>query len=103
MHRLLILVGLLQLMVGSALAQDYPTIETAPAFMYIRSGRNFTSAFVINGQTVTGANDFNCAGGGGTLAYNFTKMFGIAADLGGCKIFGNTVGLGNTLNGSQFT
>lgn len=100
---MLILVGLLLLMVGSALAQDYPTIETAPAFMYIRSGPNFTNAFEINGQTVTGANDFNCAGGGGTLAYNLTKMFGIGADLGGCKIFGNTIGLGNTLNGSQFT
>jgi hypothetical protein len=30
-------------------------------------------------------------------------MFGIAADLGGCRFFGNTTGLGNTITGNQFT
>jgi len=104
MPRLFVLAGLLLLMGGAAMAQqDYPTVETSPAFMYIRSSPNLTNAFIINGQTITGSNDFNCAGGGGTIQYNFTRMLGVAADLGGCKIIGNTVGLGNTINGSQFT
>ncbi len=104
MHKALVLAGLLFLIVGSALAQDdFPKVETSPAFMYIRTSPNFTNAFLINGTPVTGSNYFNCAGGGGTIAVNFTKMLGLAADLGGCKFFGNTIGLGNTINGNQFT
>jgi outer membrane protein OmpA-like peptidoglycan-associated protein len=91
MRKPLVLAGLFLLMAGCALAQDgtFPKVETSPAFMYVR--------------TPIANQDFNCAGGGGTLAYNFTSMFGMAADLGGCKYFGNTLGLGNTINGNLFT
>ena len=89
MRNYCVLVGLLLLMAGSVVAQDYATVETSPAFMFIR--------------TPVGGQSFNCAGGGGTIAYNVTSMLGLAADMGGCKIFGNTLGLGNTVSGSQFT
>ena len=90
MPKYFVLAGVLLLMVGSAVAQeDFPKVETAPAFMYIRT-------------PIAGVS-FNCAGGGGTMAYNVTSMLGLAADMGGCKIFGNTLGLGNTVSGSQFT
>jgi opacity protein-like surface antigen len=105
MRRYFVLVGLLLLTAGSALAQgEYPTVETAPAFMFIRTSPNFTHAFSVNGTQVTGSNDFNCAGGGGTLAYNVSSLIGIAADLGGCKFFGNPTGLNNyKITGNQFT
>jgi opacity protein-like surface antigen len=93
MHKYLVVAGLLLLAAGAAVAQDFPTVETAPAFMYIRT-------------PVPGlAQDFNCAGGGGTIAYNFTSMLGIAADLGGCKVFGlnNTLGIGTQVTGNEFT
>jgi opacity protein-like surface antigen len=48
----------------------------------------------------------NCAGGGGTIAYNFTSMIGLAADMGGCKIFGflpSNSPLSNKITGSEFT
>jgi len=90
MRKCFVLVGLLLLTAGWALAQgEYPTVETSPAFMFIRTP--------VAGQS------FNCAGGGGTIAYNVTKLLGIAADLGGCRIFGNTLGLGNTIKGNEFT
>ena len=90
MRKSLVVVGLLLLAAGTVVAQqDYATVETSPAFMFIR--------------TPIGGQSFNCAGGGGTLAYNVTSMFGLAADMGGCKIFGNTLGAGNTVSGSQFT
>jgi opacity protein-like surface antigen len=90
MRKYFVLVGLLLLIAGSALAQDvsFPKVETSPAFMFVR--------------TPIANQSFNCAGGGGTLAYNFTSMIGMAADLGGCKYFGNTVGLG-TVDGNLFT
>jgi len=89
-YRVYVMAGLLLLMVGSAVAQeDYAKVETSPAFMYIR--------------TPIGGQSFNCAGGGGTFAYNVTSLVGLAADMGGCKIFGNTLGLANTVSGSQFT
>jgi len=103
------LVGLLLLTAGAALAQEFPKVETSPAFMFIRTSPNLTHSFFVvppgGGPPVqiTGGNNFNCAGGGGTIAYNLTSMFGIAADLGGCRFFGNTVGLGNTITGNQFT
>ena len=94
MRRSLVLAGFLLLTAGTALAQqDYPTIETAPAFMYIRTASPFQ-----------GANDFNCVGGGGTFAYNFSKYLGMAADLGGCKVLNqNDTIIGSQLNGSEFT
>ena len=100
MCKSLVLAGLFLLLAGSALAQDFPKVETSPAFMYIRTSPNFTNAF--NGQTFTG-NSFNCVGGGGTLAYNFTSMIGLAADLGGCKILANRDAVGDTIDGNQFT
>jgi opacity protein-like surface antigen len=103
MRRCFVLAGLLLLTAGSALAQDYPKIETSPAFMYIRMSPNFTNSFVVNGQTITGSKAFNCAGGGGTIAYNFSSLVGIAADLGGCKVFSNAYGAGNSIDGSAFT
>jgi opacity protein-like surface antigen len=103
MRRLLVFAGLLLLWSTTTLAQDYPKFETSPGFMFIRTNLNLQNTFVVNGQTVTGAKDLNCAGGGGTIAYNFSSMIGLAADLGGCKIFGNTYGAGNTVSGSEFT
>ena len=94
MRRSLVLAGFLLLTAGTALAQqDYPTVETAPAFMYIRTASPFQ-----------GVNDFNCVGGGGTFAYNFSSLIGVAADLGGCKVLNenNTV-LSGKVNGNEFT
>jgi opacity protein-like surface antigen len=89
-------------------AESYPKVEMSPSFLFIRTNLNLTNSFIITnpntGQTttVTGANDFNCAGGGSTMQYNMNSMFAIQTDLGGCKVFGNTIGLGNTISGSQF-
>ena len=101
MHRCFVLAGLLLLTTGSALAQDYPKVETSPAFMYIRTSTQF-NPFVVRGQIVT-PQAINCAGGGGTIAYNFSSLVGIAADLGGCKVFSNAYGLANTVDGNEFT
>jgi opacity protein-like surface antigen len=124
-----VLASLLLLWAGSALAQDgslasssttttstttttaatYHKFESAPGFMFIRTNLNLTQSFTVTnpntGASVTanGSNSFNCAGGGSTLAYNLNSAIGIGADLGGCKVFGNTIGLGNTVSGSQFT
>jgi opacity protein-like surface antigen len=109
MRKYFVLVGVIVLTAGAALSQEFPKVETSPAFMFIRSSPNLTNAYTIippGGGTpvaITGSNNFNCAGGGGTIAYNVSSLLGIAMDLGGCKIFGNTVGLGNKISGSQFT
>lgn len=105
MRRYFVLGSLLLLTAGTALAQgEFPKVETSPAFMYIRSSPNFTNSFAVNGQQLSGSNEFNCAGGGGTIAYNLTGMLGIAADLGGCKFFSDALGIAGTkVNGSQFT
>jgi hypothetical protein len=88
--------GLLLLSACSVLAQDntFPKVELAPEFEYIRSSPNFTHAFELNGQQVSGSNDFNCAGGGGMFGYNFTSLFGLTADLDYCRFFGNTIRIG---------
>jgi opacity protein-like surface antigen len=93
MHKSLGLAVLLLLVAGTASAQDYATVETSPAFMYIHTPSIFK-----------GSNSINCIGGGGTLAYNFSKLIGLAADLGGCKVLNdnNTI-LANVINGSEFT
>jgi len=101
MRRFFVLAGLLLFTEGAALAQDYPKFETSPAFMYIRTSGGF-SPFVVNGRTIT-PQALNCAGGGGTIAYNFSSLIGLAADLGGCKIFSNAYGAGNTVDGNEFT
>src|SRR5882762_322341 len=95
MRKSFVVAGLLLLTTGSALAQgEFPKVETAPAFMFIHT-------------TPPGAGQgVNCAGGGGTLAYNLTSMLGIAADLGGCRIFGylpSGSALSNKITGNEFT
>ncbi|HWY57902.1 MAG TPA: outer membrane beta-barrel protein [Terriglobales bacterium] len=101
MSKYLAQVVLILLTVGTVLAQDntFPRIETSPAFMFIRTPTSFTAP---NGTKFN--ESFNCAGGGGTFAYNFTSLLGIAADLGGCKYFGETVpALSSKLSGTDFT
>jgi opacity protein-like surface antigen len=100
MRKYFVLVGLLLLTAGMALAQDFPKVETSPAFMYIRTPISFNTP---GGTSVS--QSFNCAGGGGTLAYNFSKMIGIAADLGGCKYFGQTIPapISTNVDGTGFT
>jgi len=100
MRKYFVVVGLLLLTAGLALAQDYPTVETSPQFMYIRTPISFN---IPGGPSVS--QSFNCAGGGGTLAYNFSSLVGIAADLGGCKYFGQTVPapISSNINGTAFT
>jgi Outer membrane protein beta-barrel domain len=82
MRKYVVLPGLLLLLAGSAMAQvDTPKVETSPAYMYIR----------INPGN--GAPSFNCQGAGGNIAYNLNSWFGIAADLGGCKVTGLPAGV----------
>jgi len=98
--------GMVLLFGSAAFAQDFPKLETSPAFMYIRTPTSFTiPAGSPVGVAGTSFNEsFNCAGGGGTIAYNVTSIVGIAADLGGCKYFGNTVpAISSKLSGSDFT
>jgi hypothetical protein len=101
MSKYLALVALILLTAGTILAQDntFPKVETSPAFMFIRTPTSFTAP---NGTKFN--ESFNCAGGGGTFAYNFTSLLGIAADLGGCKYLGETVpALSSKVSGSDFT
>ncbi len=98
-----IVLGVVLLLGSAAFAQDYPKIETAPAFMYIRTSGSLTNTFVVNGQVINNVPALNCAGGGGWTAYNVSSLVGIAMDLGGCKIFSNAYGAGNTVDGSEFT
>jgi hypothetical protein len=59
MRRSLVLAGLLFLTAGSVLAQDdFPKVETSPAFMFIRNSPNFTRPFQVNGTAVSGSNYF---------------------------------------------
>jgi len=88
MRKYFVLAGLLLLACGTAVAQDFPRVETAPAIMYIR-----TASLGVG----EGAQNYNCIGGGGTIAYNLTSMLGIAADLGGCKVTGLPSGLSSSL------
>jgi opacity protein-like surface antigen len=87
--------GVFMFAIGSAMAQEsYPKAEAAPDFMYI-----YTSP-------VLGARSgFNCAGGGGTIAYNFSSQLGAAADLGDCAGLGlnNAYGVGSRVGGNVFT
>ncbi len=88
MRKFFVLVGLFLVMAGAAAAQnEFPRVETSPAFMYIR---------VSPGG---GLSDWNCVGGGGTIALNLNKWVGLATDLGGCS----TTGLQSGLSVKQFT
>ncbi len=104
MRKPFVLVGLLLLLSGLALAQEpYPKIETSPAFMFIRTSPNISRTFILPNGTVAPGEDFNCAGGGGTITFNVNRFLGFGPDLGACKFFGNTIGLGNHINGYQAT
>jgi hypothetical protein len=88
--------GLL-LAAGTAVAQDsdgYPRLETAPAFTYVH-----------NSPVLGGSQSFNCYGFGGTIAYNFTSLIGLAADLSGCRVGGldNTYGVGSKVHVGEGT
>ena len=95
MSKYFVLLGSLLLIAGSALAQDdFPKVETSPGFMYIHT------------TPPGGGQGVNCAGAGGTIAYNMTSLLGIAFDGGGCKIFGfipSSSPLSGKINGSEFT
>src|SRR5271155_2356199 len=104
--RSVLVLGILLMFGRVAFAQDdFPKVQTSPAFMYIRTPISFTvplTAPVAPGESFN--ESFNCAGAGGTIAYNLTSLIGIAADLGGCKYFGNTVpAISSKLSGSDFT
>jgi opacity protein-like surface antigen len=96
MQNSFIFAGLALFVAGTTFAQDlgYGKIEMAPGFSYQH-----------NSPVLGGKQGFNCAGGGSTIAYNVTSMFGLAMDLSGCKIFGldNTYGIGSKVGGSEFT
>jgi opacity protein-like surface antigen len=95
-YRTLVFAGTLLLAGGAAVAQDggYGRWETAPGFMYVHTS-----------PVLGGSQSFNCAGAGGTFAYNVNSLLGVAADLGGCKVFGldNTYGVGSKVHGNEFT
>jgi opacity protein-like surface antigen len=93
-HRSFVLAGVILLAAGSALAEDFPKVETSPGFMYIH-----------NTPFAGGPNGINCAGAGGTIAVNVTSAIGLAADLGFCKVFGTNVNALNngTVKGSEQT
>jgi outer membrane protein OmpA-like peptidoglycan-associated protein/opacity protein-like surface antigen len=103
--RVAVLLGLVLLFGTMAFAQDYPKVETSPAFMFIHTPISF--AVPATAPVAPGASfneSFNCVGGGGTLAYNFSSVVGIAADLGGCKYVGQTIpALAAKLSGNDFT
>jgi opacity protein-like surface antigen len=93
--RLFVFAGLFLCAAGTALGQDnFPKVETSPAFTYVH-----------NGSFDGGSQAFNCAGFGGTVAYNVTSLVGVGMDLSTCKAFGlyNTYGVGSKVNGSEFT
>jgi opacity protein-like surface antigen len=72
----------------------FPKLETSPGFMFMHTSPTF--GFSHGG---------NCAGGGGTIAYNFSSMLGFAADLGFCKSLGlnGATGPSSLINGTEFT
>jgi outer membrane protein OmpA-like peptidoglycan-associated protein len=77
MRKSLLLMGVLLLAFGTIAAQDdFPKVEASPEFEFIHTSPPFGNI---------GNQSFNCLGGGGTIAYNFTKMIGIASNLDYCK------------------
>jgi opacity protein-like surface antigen len=87
----------LLLAAGTAVAQDsdnYPRVETSPAFTYVH-----------NSPVLGGSQSFNCYGFGGTIAYNFTSLVGLAADLGNCRVarLDNTYGIGSKVKVNEGT
>jgi len=101
MSKCLFLLGVLSLAAPLTRAQDnYPKVETSPAFMFIRTPTSFN----VSGHPTVNES-FNCAGGGGTFTYNVSSLVGLGADLGGCGYFGGTLGqpISSDLSGNTFT
>ena len=95
MHGSFVFAAAFLLAAGTAVADDeFPRVETAPAFTYVH-----------NSPVLGGSQSFNCYGFGGTLAVNFTSLFGLAADLGGCRVAGldNTYGIGSKVHVGEGT
>ncbi len=76
MRKLLILLGLIVLIAGSACAQNYPKAEVSGDYMYIRVNPG------------GGASGQNCHGVGGNVAGNLNDWFGVVGDFGGCRVTG---------------
>ena len=94
-YRSFVFAATLLLAAGTAVADDeYPRVETAPAFTYVH-----------NSPVLGGSQSFNCYGFGGTIAVNVTSVFGLAADLGGCRVAGldNTYGVGSKVHVGEGT
>jgi len=85
MHKFFAVVaGVLVTLAGVAFAaDDFPKVETTPEFEYIHTSPPFGTQ-VVNGVRI-GNQSFNCLGGGGGFAYNFTSLVGIVGDLDWCK------------------
>ncbi len=81
MRKYVVLVGLILLVAGSAMAQDTPKAEVAGVYTYIR---------INPGGGASGA---NCHGGGGSVAGNFNSWFGVVGDFSGCKVTGQPSGV----------
>ena len=95
MQRSFVFAAAFLLAAGAAVADDeFPRVETAPAFTYVH-----------NSPVLGGSQSFNCYGFGGTIAYNFTSLIGLAADLGGCRVGGldNTYGIGSKVHVGEGT
>ena len=111
MRKSLVLAGLLLLVAGTIMAQDdFPKAEITPEFEYIHTSPPFGTRVVTNpttGQAVRiGNQSFNCLGGGGSFAYNFTSLIGLVADLDYCKLtnLGSVFNpAGANVNVNQFT
>jgi len=77
MHKLTKLLALILLLPLAAVAQEQPKATIFGGYSYLRNGSdNF-----LNNSTVSGSNSLNGWEGQGT--YNFTRYFGITADVNG--------------------
>lgn len=80
MRKMLVVIGLLLLVSGAALAQETPKAEIAGNYTYVR---------INPGGGLTG---INCNGGGGSIALNPNNWFGVVADFSGCKVSASSGG-----------
>ena len=76
MRKLVILMGLVLLVAGAAVAQDTPKAEIFAGYSYIRA------------RPGGGLSGFNNHGGSGSIALNVNRNFGLVADFGGYKVAG---------------
>ena len=71
MRRICLLIGTALLSTSLAAATDWSTMEMFLGYHFVRFNPN--SGYIPS---------FNANGGGGQFVYNFTKYFGVAADIG---------------------